>query len=441
MDHSEFETKSILRHGHRYDYSRVQITNNRTKVEIVCQKHGPFLQAPDHHMRGRGCPICSRESRVWSKPLTSEEFFTKATEIHKGFYDYSSSVFKTSSHKISIVCAIHGEFSTLARKHLHEKRGCPSCGKVKTRYAQSVMYQDFFDRAVDRHGLAYSYADTSLRFLSDDIDVVCPSHGPFTLVASDHVHGRGCPKCRPQGSCPENELADFIHNLGFDIVRNTRKVIPPLELDVVLPRERIAFEFNGIFWHSEQAGKAFQYHQNKTLMAQRSGYRLFHVYESDWDINRNSVEEKICRILSRTPCPTLTGAYPIEEYNGDYHLILRGNPIAGFRVKDRIAKDSWSMYGLEPIRMLLTMSGIDKIQTSLDWPEYTLEDFDKFGFKKYMNVRPGRLYFDKKTLRRLKEKPREYPGLEFLSVVDSGAIIWDVVQNRIEQDVVHDVTD
>lgn len=441
MDHSEFETKSILRHGHKYDYSRVQIINNRIKVEIVCQKHGPFLQAPDHHIRGRGCPTCAKESRVWSRPLTSDEFFIKATEIHKGFYNYSSSVFLGGSKKISIVCTIHGEFSTLARKHLHEKRGCPSCGKVKTRYSQSVMYQDFFDRAVDRHGLAYSYAETSLRFLSDDIDVVCPAHGPFTVVASDHVHGRGCPKCRPQGSTPENELADYIHNLGFDIVRNSRKIIPPLELDVAIPSERIAFEFNGIFWHSEQAGKAFQYHQNKTLMAQSSGYKLFHVYESDWDINRGDVEERIRRILSRTECPDLSGAYPIEEHCGDYKLILRGNPIAGFRVKDCIARDSWSMYGLEATKLLMTSSGISKIQTSLDWPEHSLEDFYKFGFRKYMNVRPGRLYFDKKTLRRLKEKPREYPGLEFLSVVDSGAVIWEVVENGVAQNIPEDTCD
>lgn len=367
------------------------------------------------------------------KSLTPEEFFKKASEIHHDFYDYSTSKFTSLSEKVNIVCAVHGEFSTLARKHLQEKRGCPSCGKVKTRYSQSVMYQDFFDRAVDRHGLAYSYAETSLRFLSDDIDIVCPTHGPFTLVASDHVHGRGCPKCRPQGSSPENELADYVHRLGFDIVRNTRKVIPPLELDIVLPNEKIAFEFNGIFWHSEQAGKSFQYHQNKTLMAHKSGYRLFHVYESDWDIHRSSMEEKIFRILSKTDCPSLKGAYPIEEYGGDYSLILRGNPIAGFKVKDRVAKDSWSMYGLEPIKTLMGMSGIYKIQTNLDWPEYTMGEFDRLGFMKYMNVRPGRLYFDKKTLRRLKEKPREYPGLEFLSVVDSGSVIWEVGHDRVDQ--------
>lgn len=441
MDHSEFETKSILRHGHRYDYSNVQISNNRTKVKIVCQAHGPFMQAPDHHMRGRGCPACSKADRAPSKKVTTEEFFSKATEIHKGFYDYSKSIFVTGSAKVSIVCRIHGEFSTLARKHIQEKRGCPSCGRVKTRYSQSVMYQDFFDSAVGRHGYAYSYAETSLRFLSDDIDIVCPMHGLFTLVASDHIHGRGCPKCRPQGSSPENELADFIHGLGYDIVRNTRKIINPLELDIVLPNEKIAFEFNGIFWHSEQAGKSVKYHQNKTLQTSRAGYRLFHVYESDWDLNRAEMEVKILRILDKPQCPDLSQAYPIEEYGGECLLILKGSPIAGFRMKDSVAKDSWSQFGLGPIKKLMEALGVERVQTSLDWPEYALDEFEHLGFQKYMNVRPGRLYFDKKTLRRLKEKPGEYPGLEFLSVVDSGSTIWEIVQNRIHQQVVHDSTD
>lgn len=297
------------------------------------------------------------------------------------------------------------------------------------------MYQDFFDSAVHRHGLSYSYVDVSLRFMSDDIDVVCPSHGPFTIVASDHVHGRGCPKCRPQGSSPENELADFIGNLGYDVVRNTRKVIAPLELDIVIPEMRIAFEFNGIFWHSEQAGKAVEYHQNKTLKTGQAGYRLFHVYESDWDLNKEFISRKIKDLLSRPVCPDLSQAYAIEEYSGVHALILRGAVIASFRVKNQVAVDHWSPFGLGPIKTLLDMSGTQLLKMSLDWPEYTLVEINSLGFQKYSNVRPERLYFDKKTLRRLKEKPEQRPGLDFLSVVDSGSIIWEMVENGVSVDV------
>lgn len=33
--------------------------NNRTKVIIVCKKHGEFPQNPCNHLNGQNCPICS----------------------------------------------------------------------------------------------------------------------------------------------------------------------------------------------------------------------------------------------------------------------------------------------------------------------------------------------------------------------------------------------
>lgn len=46
-------------HGSTYDYSKVEYVNAaNTKVEIVCKKHGSFLQRPNHHLSGKGCPKC-----------------------------------------------------------------------------------------------------------------------------------------------------------------------------------------------------------------------------------------------------------------------------------------------------------------------------------------------------------------------------------------------
>ena len=47
-------------HGDMYDYSLVKYFNSRTKVEIVCQKHGSFWKAPSQHIFGKGCPQCSK---------------------------------------------------------------------------------------------------------------------------------------------------------------------------------------------------------------------------------------------------------------------------------------------------------------------------------------------------------------------------------------------
>ena len=48
-------------HGDRYDYSKVDYVNMHTHVTIICKKHGEFVQNPQLHLKGSGCPICGQE--------------------------------------------------------------------------------------------------------------------------------------------------------------------------------------------------------------------------------------------------------------------------------------------------------------------------------------------------------------------------------------------
>ena len=48
--------------NHQYNYSKVIYKDAKTKVKIICNKHGVFEQTPNAHLRGQGCPIC-RESK------------------------------------------------------------------------------------------------------------------------------------------------------------------------------------------------------------------------------------------------------------------------------------------------------------------------------------------------------------------------------------------
>ncbi len=45
-------------HRDKYNYSLVNYTNIHTKVKIICPLHGEFEQSPHHHIRGRGCKKC-----------------------------------------------------------------------------------------------------------------------------------------------------------------------------------------------------------------------------------------------------------------------------------------------------------------------------------------------------------------------------------------------
>lgn len=52
----------IKTHGKKYDYNKVQYKSNLKKVEIVCPKHGSFMQEPANHWNGHGCMRCAVEN-------------------------------------------------------------------------------------------------------------------------------------------------------------------------------------------------------------------------------------------------------------------------------------------------------------------------------------------------------------------------------------------
>lgn len=105
-----------------------------------------------------------------------------------------------------------------------------------------------------------------------------------------------CPYCgKPVISKGQKELYDYIVKLignnkkSIKIKLNDRKAIFPSELDIYIPKLKLAFEFNGTYWH--EAGKhknASTYHLDKSLKCQAKGITLVHIYEFQW-INKQNI--------------------------------------------------------------------------------------------------------------------------------------------------------
>jgi hypothetical protein len=59
-------------------------------------------------------------------------------------------------------------------------------------------------------------------------------------------------------------VVDFIKSIyNGKIITNNRKILKGKELDIYLPDEKLAIEFDGIYWHSL---KDENYHLNKTKL-------------------------------------------------------------------------------------------------------------------------------------------------------------------------------
>ena len=76
----------------------------------------------------------------------------------------------------------------------------------------------------------------------------------------------------------------WIEARGFDIVRRDRTQIAPLELDIYIPALRLAIEYNGLYWHSDDK----QRHLKKLTVCLDKNIKLIQIFENDW-FNRREV--------------------------------------------------------------------------------------------------------------------------------------------------------
>lgn len=105
-----------------------------------------------------------------------------------------------------------------------------------------------------------------------------------------------CTVCNPINlnvSGAELMIINFIKEYyDKEIILNSRKIIKPYELDIYLPELKIAFEYNGLYWHSD-AHKDKNYHLNKTELCEHNGIQLLHIWEDDWVFNQDKVKSII----------------------------------------------------------------------------------------------------------------------------------------------------
>lgn len=193
LDETEFIKRARKSHGDKYDYSFIEYKNIHTPIEIVCKKHGSFIQSPNSHIKGHGCIECAGV-----KLKTTEQFIVEAKKTHGDLYDYSETVYKGNKNKLTIICSSHGEFSQLPNAHL-KGHGCEKCSIEYIALHQTKTNEEFIQQAKKVHGLKYDYSETEYLSARDLVKIICNEHGVFEQVPDSHLRGSGCPGCAEYG--------------------------------------------------------------------------------------------------------------------------------------------------------------------------------------------------------------------------------------------------
>lgn len=116
----------------------------------------------------------------------------------------------------------------------------------------------------------------------------------------------------------EKELYNYIKSIiKTKIYRNRQDIISDsshkYELDIYIPKLKIAFEFNGIYWHSTEYKQKY-YHQIKTKLCYEKGIQLIHIWENEWNDNKELIKQHIKELLSGKDCSEYNWI-PVSKYN------------------------------------------------------------------------------------------------------------------------------
>ena len=367
MNTEEFINKANKVHNGKYDYSKVEYVNAKTKVCIICPEHGEFWQTPNNHLSGKGCALCANENKLHLYNKSNDKFISEAQMIHYGKYDYSKVEYVNAKTKVCIICPEHGEFWQTPHNHL-QGQGCPKCSptlklnkdvfiensnkkhngkydysKVKyinnrtkvciicpehgefwqtpsnhmygygcAKCANSLNAENhtsntdiFIEKAKLMHLNKYDYSKVKYINNRTKVCIICPEHGEFWQTPDAHLSNKGCPKCGRVMSNPEDEIVNVLDK--FCSQQRNHTILKGKELDIFIPSLKIGIEYNGLRWHSEEFGKDHRYHLDKLNKCNEQGIKLIQIFEDEWINHRKICESKLRQICGLNTNPKIFG--------------------------------------------------------------------------------------------------------------------------------------
>jgi hypothetical protein len=300
---AKFIEQANVVHKGIYEYTAFEYINSRTESNIICKKHGLFPQIPANHLRGQGCPLCGRDRTYAANALTREKFIEISNEKHKCFYGYSLVEYINNYTVVKIICPIHGIFEQKPLAHMRGHK-CQKC------FADSCKnsLEEFIQMAIIAHPYD-TYGYTKVIYINNKTPVLitCEQHGEFPQRPTDHLDGRGCPKCSNMVSIGELEWLDFCNvpkeYQQISIRINGKRVA----VDGFNPNTNTVYEYNGDYWHGNpmiydpndihpENGKTFGQLYNDTIKREQliksAGYDIISIWASEWLEQKKTIRNK-----------------------------------------------------------------------------------------------------------------------------------------------------
>lgn len=272
-------------------------------VHIVCEEGHKFSTQARTLLRGHWCKYCAGIHTVKGvNDITVTRPDLLDLWDYAKNYGIDPSDYKRGSHKKVWWKCREGHSWLNTIHNVGNGSGCPTCAGMVLEKGKSLgdLYPELVPEwSSDNDKSPYEV----FRQSNEDAKWVCannPDHTWTTKIYSrTGTDPTGCPTCFQGGSSTaQQEMTEFIRNnaghIETDYVglcRGKRHV------DVYVPSKNVAFEFNGLYWHSDAPGIKSAPVVEKEKDCAVNGVDLYVVWEDDWRDRREIVEKWIRSVL------------------------------------------------------------------------------------------------------------------------------------------------
>ena len=408
------------------------------KLWWLCENGHSYQQSGySKTVEGKGCLVCAgKKTQAGYNDIPTT--FPQALED----WDYTKNDLppekytRSSNKEVWWVCSKKHSYKQSVNVHWRTRkratRGCPICAnRIPTKGENDLLSQ--YPTIAE----LWDYEKNKLKPYEvtpgshAKIHWVCPEGHKFQRAVKAMVHlSPDCIKCKKAGTSKmEQEVSAYVKEIlfGVDVVENTRKIISPYELDIYIPDKNIAIEFNGLYWHSEQAGKTRNYHKKKWEKCQEKGVQLITVWEDDWRDKKGVVKSMLAhklgvsggaRVFARKTVIKPVDSATARKFCDSYHIqgacggtcylglyTKNGNELVAMSVWRKNKKDiyldryctSQTVVGgfsklLKHATALFTQDGFDRIVTFADREVSDGRLYERTGFKLDSYLKPDYRY-------------------------------------------------
>jgi hypothetical protein len=293
INHNDFLKKvNNIYDGNIELLSKYKTMHDKIKVRYSCG-HEAFVKSQSL-LSGYGCYECSSNRKLYNSDII-DRFNNEVGDEYTLLGEYVD-----MKNPIKIrhnTCGL--EYNVTMDKFLGKyKRRCPKCsGNGNYRYTPKEFKERFYNELNGSFELLSEYYNMRTKI---KVRHEC-GYEYYTYPNNILNKGRDCPKCSksPMFSKLEKEVFDYIRSIyDGNVIENYKpKFLKGKEIDIYLPEENLAIEFDGLYWHSDQYVDK-NYHLNKTKICLENDIRLIHIFEDEWLNKQDIVKAKLRNLLN-----------------------------------------------------------------------------------------------------------------------------------------------